>query len=84
MQRYEFKVISENRDTYPNNFKCWVWVTDRKTHTLFKRRGYGKFIGNFSPIWITIEGKSQQLTQWEREEYDAYEDDSVHGKTANV
>lgn len=66
--RYSFKINGPNYDPYPNNFKCWVWVTDHKTHTLFKRRGYGKFIGNFSPIWITIKGETKQLTQFEREE----------------
>ena len=67
--RYEIKVITDGRDTYPNNFKCWVEITDIKTGERFKRRGYGKFIGNFSPIWVTLRGKSYQLTKLEREEF---------------
>ena len=66
-QRYSLKVQTNGRDTYPNDFKCWVTVTDNMTNTVFKRRGYGKFIGNFSPIWITIGGVRKQLTQWERD-----------------
>ena len=67
MPRYTFKVELDSRDTYPNDFKCWVQVTDNKLHTTFRRRGYGKFIGNFSPIWITINNVTKQLTEWERE-----------------
>ena len=71
-QRYLLEVHTDGRDTYPNNFKCWVRVTDcqvpdNKPNRSFRRRGYGKFIGNFSPIWITIKGETKQLTQWERE-----------------
>ena len=72
MQRYTFEIHPSPNDTYPNNFKCWVRVTDHKVPGLspnrsFRRRGYGKFIGNFSPIWISIGGVKKQLTQWERE-----------------
>jgi hypothetical protein len=66
-QRYSFFVQPLQFDPYPNNFKCWIRVTDNKTNTIFSRRGYGKFIGNFSPIWITIAGEKKQLTQFERE-----------------
>ena len=66
-QRYILCVMYSERDTYPNNFKCWVHVTDNKTNNSYHRRGYGKYIGNFSPIWITIGGVTKQLTEWERE-----------------
>lgn len=71
-QRYLLSVHTDGRDTYPNNFKCWVRVTDCKVpddkpNKSFRRRGYGKFIGNFSPIWITINKETKQLTEWERE-----------------
>lgn len=71
-QRYLLEVHSDANDTYPNNFKCWVHVTDCKVpdnqpNKSFRRRGYGKFIGNFSPIWITINKETKQLTEWERE-----------------
>ena len=71
-QRYTFEIHLDPNDTYPNNFKCWVRVVDHKTpdnkpNKTFRRRGYGKFIGNFSPIWITINSVTKQLTEWERE-----------------
>lgn len=66
-ERYSFQVQTDGRDTYPNNFKCWVMVEDKKNQIKFKRRGYGKFIGNFSPIWITINKETKQLTEFERE-----------------
>jgi hypothetical protein len=75
-QRYTCEIQFEPNtpDTYPNNFKCWVIVVDHKTpegerNKVFRRRGYGKFIGNFSPIWISIGGVKKQLTEWERETY---------------
>ena len=71
-KRYSFEVHCDANDTYPNDFKCWVRVTDHKVpdnepNKSFRRRGYGKFIGNFSPIWITIAGERKQLTEFERE-----------------
>ena len=68
-QRYTFKIQTDGRDTYPNNFKCWVTVTDHQKGITFKRRGYGRFIGNFSPIWITIDKATKQLTQFERDTF---------------
>ncbi len=71
-QRYLLEIHHNGVDTYPNNFKCWVRVTDcavpdtQRNHS-FRRRGYGRYIGNFSPIWITIKGVTKQLTEWERE-----------------
>jgi hypothetical protein len=50
-------------DTYPNNFSLWVEVRDEYTGTIYKRRGLGKYIGNFSPIWISFMGKKMQLTE---------------------
>lgn len=79
-QRYSTEVHFDPNapDTYPNDFKCWVRVVDFKVppnhpNRTFRRRGYGKFIGNFSPIWITIGGVTKQLTQWERELFDPAE-----------
>ena len=69
-QRYQFTVMTDGRDTYPNDFKCWVTVQDAKFNMTFMRRGYGKFIGNFSPIWITIDGQRKQLTELERETFE--------------
>ena len=66
-QRYTFEVETDGCDTYPNNFKCRVKITDNQLNKILYRRGYGKFIGNFSPIWITINGEKKQLTQFERE-----------------
>jgi hypothetical protein len=49
-------------DSYPDDFKCIVQIKDAtgKVHSL---RGNGKFIGNFSPIWVDWKGKSHQLTE---------------------
>lgn len=68
-QRYKFEIHHDAVDTYPNDFRCWVMVIDHATtpNTVFRRRGYGKFIGNFSPIWISINGVRKQLTEWEKE-----------------
>ncbi len=68
-QRYKIEVKTSGVDTYPNNFKCWVYITDLKIGKEYKRRGYGKFIGNFSPIWITINKVTSQLTELERETF---------------
>ena len=65
--RYTIHVVPIYRDTYPNNFKCWVVIYDHKTNTSIKRRGYGKYIGNFAPIWVTINKVKKQLTELERE-----------------
>ncbi len=65
--RYKIHILSNYPDTYPNNFKCWVVIYDRKTNTFIKRRGYGKYIGNFAPIWVTINKITKQLTELERE-----------------
>lgn len=69
-QQYTFEVSTTGYDTYPNDFKCWVVVTDHKTNTTFRRRGYGKYIGNFSPIWISINGQRKQLTEFANESYE--------------
>ena len=60
---YVISIQTDGRDTYPNNFKCWVHIYEKATARRYKRRGYGKFIGNFSPIWIWWKGKSIQLTE---------------------
>jgi hypothetical protein len=39
------------------------------SNKLYMRRGYGKFIGNFSPIWVTLNGERKQLSELERETY---------------
>lgn len=65
--RFTIKIETDKRDTYPNDFKCWVEIIDNKTNKHLRRRGYGKFIGNFSPIWVTIDKRSFQLSELERE-----------------
>ena len=50
-------------DTYPNNFRCLVEVRDRKSGKIVQRKGLGKYIGNFSPIWINFRGERLQLTE---------------------
>jgi len=67
--RYEITINLCDLDTYPNDFKCWVNIVDMKTGERFKRRGYGKFIGNFSPIWISFKGKRVQISELERETF---------------
>jgi hypothetical protein len=65
--RYTVRAVDGPRnDPYPNDFKCWVQLQDNKTGKYFSRRGYGKFIGNFSPIWVTIDKQEYQLTELER------------------
>ncbi len=66
MKRFNIKIESSNRDTYPNNFKVWVYITDNSTGKTVKRRGNGKYIGNFAPIWVNLNSKSYQLTELER------------------
>lgn len=53
-------------DPYPNDFKCNVEVRDRATGTVTQHKGSGKFIGNFSPIWIRFHKRRLQLTELER------------------
>ena len=67
--RYEIIIESSDQNTYPNDFKCWVDIMDMKTGELFTRRGYGTFIGNFSPIWISFKGKRVQISELKREEF---------------
>ena len=62
----DYCVVGPTRDTYPNNFKCFVYLKDRQSGKTIKRRGYGKFIGNFSPIWIRLGNKMFQLTEVKR------------------
>ena len=72
-QRYFISIITDrvfyHVDTYPNNFKCWYLVTDNKTGKDFRRRGYGKFIGNFAPVWITINRVRKQVEEWLQETF---------------
>lgn len=78
MQRYTITVHHDGLDTYPNDFKCWVTLRDNKDGRTFRRRGYGKFIGNFSPIWVSLHGKSWQLTQLERETFTNEDHPTTH------
>lgn len=71
-KRYLIEVHSDGIDTYPNNFKCWVRITDcavpdNERNKSFRRRGYGKYIGNFSPIWVRLNNQWKQLTELQRE-----------------
>lgn len=43
-------------------FKCVVYLQDRAGRVT-RHAGRGQFIGNFSPIWIVVGGKSLQLTE---------------------
>lgn len=47
------------RDTYPNNFRLHVRIIENGR--TYNRVGYGKFIGNFSPIWVNWKGKRTQI-----------------------
>ena len=46
-------------DTYPNDFRVWTRIRFRSW--IFYRLGYGKFIGNFAPIWVQWRGRKVQL-----------------------
>lgn len=48
-------------DSYPNNFECEVQIWDKKTGIIHDRIGLGKFIGNFSPIWVSFMGHKKQI-----------------------
>lgn len=60
--RYAIRVgeaewFSEYRGRVP------VMIADRKTGGLIVRMGDLRIIGNFSPIWVTINKKKVQLTE---------------------
>jgi hypothetical protein len=38
-----------------------VYVKDNKTNIVYVRRGEGRQIGNFHPIWISLNGKKEQI-----------------------
>jgi len=38
-----------------------VFIKDNKTNIVYVRRGEGKQIGNFHPIWINFNGKKEQI-----------------------
>jgi hypothetical protein len=65
---YDIRLHIEGRDTYPNNFKCWVEIRNRRTKEIHIARGNGKFIGNFSPIWVRFKKGSFQVSELLREE----------------
>jgi len=54
-------------ETYPNDFKCKVQLRDRKTQRVIQRRGIGKHIGNFAPIYIQLNGERKMLEMLLRE-----------------
>jgi len=60
---YDARVLLPLHDPYPDDFSCQVQVKDRKTGTIKTYKGKGKFVGNFSPIWITFQKQRIQLTQ---------------------
>lgn len=49
---FDVRYFSDGRDTYPDDFKGYVEVRDRRTKEVTRYKATGKFIGNFSPIWI--------------------------------
>ena len=50
--RYNITIEFVQRDDYPNDFKRWVKIEDKHLHATGYVMGYGKFVGNFSPIWV--------------------------------
>ncbi len=60
---FDARVYHNGIDTYPNDFKCLVEIRDRTTSEIVQRKGSGKFIGNFSPIWVNFHGEKLQLTE---------------------
>lgn len=71
--RYSIRVWTDGRDTYPNDFKCMVEVKETTSGESVKVKGHGKYIGNFSPIWIRWGRGSLQLTEILRLSEDAPE-----------
>lgn len=61
--RYDVRVEHPSKDTYPNDFKCKVEVKDRRTGRITKHAGGGKYVGNFSPIWVEWKGKKVQISE---------------------
>jgi hypothetical protein len=66
----DVRVWHDGKDHYPNDFSCKVEVRERDTQKVTKHRGRGKFIGNFSPIWITYKGREVQIEQLLRSQTD--------------
>lgn len=60
---YDVNVALDGRDTYPNDFKCKVWIREKATGAIHKRRGYGKFLGNFSFISVDWHGERVLLEE---------------------
>ena len=60
---YDVRVEHSPYDSYPNNFIALVQVRDKATGEVYTRVGHGKFIGNFSPIWISWKGERTQITE---------------------
>lgn len=38
-----------------------VFIKDKKTNKVYKRRGEGRQIGNFHPIWVNFFGEKIQI-----------------------
>ncbi len=53
---YSVRLHTTGYDTYPSNFVCYVEVKDNATGKTTAHRGEGRFIGNFSPIWVKLRG----------------------------
>lgn len=61
--KFDARVYHDGIDHYPDNFDCRVEIRERDTGKVHTRHGKGKFIGNFSPIWVWWHGQSIQLTE---------------------
>ena len=60
------RVQHNTNDTYPRDFYVAVQIMDFDGH-IHTRRGHGKFIGNFAPIWVNWKGKKHQVETLLRE-----------------
>ena len=60
---YSVRIAYDGYDNYPNNFIARVQIRNDSTGVTKERKGNGKFIGNFSPIWVNWKGNSIQLEE---------------------
>jgi hypothetical protein len=64
---YAARTATDGYDHYPNNFICRVQIKHLATGEIYERKGSGRFIGNFSPVWVNFLGRSWQLDELLRE-----------------
>ena len=69
--KYIVTIGTDGSDNYPHNFECRVQIRDRMTGQIYERRGCGKYIGNFSPIWVRWNGKDVTVEEILREKVEA-------------